>query len=206
MCPERAHERTHVVVGRPRPTNAGKEGGGVADLARPRQDVLVGSIDLARCAGRRDTEFVARAPEVGPPRGFHDLLDHRSERRVARREADCTLDLDLQNTGDAPSIAGENGHVIEGASSGCSLELDQVDGRAGEAAGFVSGEHSEQVELANLALEVAAGRSARRWAGCASCHVLSIHRLTSAIITSLTSPARPAERPVGTSAGWRVII
>jgi hypothetical protein len=97
MRPERAHERPHVVVSRSRPVEARKESRGVAQLASPSENVLVGAIDLPRRPCRGDRKFVPRIPKVRALRRLRNLGDDAAEDVVGRGEANRALHLNFQS-------------------------------------------------------------------------------------------------------------
>jgi hypothetical protein len=74
MLSERLHERSHIVIRRTAAIDAIHESRRVAYLARPGKDILIGSVDLARCSRNCDSQFVSTVRKLRLGRDFDDLV------------------------------------------------------------------------------------------------------------------------------------
>lgn len=99
-----------------------------------------------------------------------DLRDDLPENVIGGREADRALDLDLQNSGVAAGVVRVHDDVVERPPFGRTLKLDRIDRSTGQPPRLATRQQGEQIRGADLPLEMAACRSARRRASCASCH------------------------------------
>ena len=119
-------ESPHLLIRGSRSFNPGKEGGRIAKLPCPGQDVLDRTADLPGSLRRGHGQFVPGDPEISTIRRLDHLRDNGAKGGVRRSEGDAALDLNLKHGRMALRIMGVNDDVIERAPFGRSLTLDSI--------------------------------------------------------------------------------
>jgi hypothetical protein len=85
----------------------------------------------------------------------HDLADDGAEDRIAGRESDAFLDLNLKDSGISLRVIRMDDDVIQRVTFGRPLKFDAIDNRSRQPARFCAHEQRQQEESTNLAFEEA---------------------------------------------------
>lgn len=133
----------------------------ISQLSRPRQDILIRSVNFLRCFGNRDRQSIATGQKLRFARCLHDLADDGAEDRVAGRETDAFLDLNLKDGGLSLRAMRMDNDIIQRVTFRRSLKLDAINDRSRQTAWFCAHEQRQQEESTDLALEEATRWSTR---------------------------------------------
>ena len=163
---ERIDEPSHVVVGRVRALDPGRECIRGAHLPCPGQNVPDRTLNIERCPPQCDGQFMTPVEETRPLRCLGNLGDNISKSLVGLRETEATLGLDFENSGTAVGVTGANDNVVKRMTLWCPLELDAFNPRARQPARFCAIQQGQQVVAADLPFET----GTRRSGGCRTAH------------------------------------
>jgi hypothetical protein len=121
---------------------------------------LVSAIDLTRRTGDRYCQFVAITAEFRKARGFGNLRNDGAKDWVTGRECDASFDLYFEDSRTSDRVVSVHYDIVERMALRRSLKFDTVNRCAGQATPFRTCQQRQQIMSSDLALEVAAGRSA----------------------------------------------
>ena len=137
------------------------KGRAVLQLSRPVKDLLTRVFNAGGGPGNRDGHFVPDCVEPGLLRSFPDLRHDIREFLVRSGKRQRAFRLDVEERIGAIGVRGMDDDVVKRVARRALLKSDSSDGRARQATGFTARKQRQEIERANLSLELGPGIACR---------------------------------------------